>query len=102
MEKRQRPVACERNHKLIKQSTAVIEAVLLLVILQFVRELSEWILNPLLPGTEFAERMITMLIMIVLSGAVVLYARIRKTALFVFPKRFEKNILLQAAFQQYC
>lgn len=90
--KRQRPVACERNHKSLRQSTVMIEAVLWMVILQFVREFSKRLLNPLFPGTVFAERMITMLVMLVLSGAVVLYARIRKSALSVFPKHFQKNL----------
>lgn len=92
--KRQRPVACERDHKSLKQSTVIIEAISLMVILQFVREFSERLLNPLFPGTVFAERMITMMIMIVLSGVVVLYARLRKTALLVFPKHFGKTYLI--------
>ena len=92
--KRQRPVACERNHQSLKKSTVMIETILLMVILQFVRAVSERLLNPFLPGTTFAERMLTMLIMIVLSGAVVLYARIRKTALLVFPKHFGKPYIV--------
>lgn len=92
--KRQRPVACERNHKSLRQSTVIIEAVILIVILQFVRELSEWLLNPLFPGTVFAERMVTMVVMLILSGAVVLYARFRKTALSVFSKHFGKTYIL--------
>lgn len=92
--KRQRPVACERNHKSLRQSTVMIEAVLWMVILQFVREFSKRLLNPLFPGTVFAERMITMLVMLVLSGAVVLYARIRKSALSVFPKHFGKTYII--------
>lgn len=92
--KRQRPVACERNHKSLRQSTVMIEAVLWMVILQFVREFSERLLNPLFPGAVFAEQMITMMIMIVLSGTVVLYARIRKSALSVFPKHFGKTYII--------
>lgn len=65
-----------------------------MVILQSVREFSEWVLNPLFSGTVFAERMITMMIMMVLSGAVVLYARFRKTALSVFPKHFGKTCII--------
>ena len=74
--------------------TGIIETISLIVVLQFVRELSEWLLNPLFPGTVFAERMITMLVMLILSGAVILYARIRKTALSVFPKRFGKAYII--------
>lgn len=65
-----------------------------MVVLQFVRELSEWLLNPLFPGTVFQERMITMMIMVVLSGVVVLYARFRKTALSLFPEYFGKQYIL--------
>lgn len=92
--KRQRPVACERNHKLLKQSAVMIETILLMVILQFVRELSERLLNPLFPGTVFAERMVTAVIMITLSCAVVIYARIRKTVISVFSKRFGKAYII--------
>ena len=89
--KKQRSVTCERNHKSLRQSTVIIESILLMVILQFVREFSERLLNPHFPRTVFAERMITMLIMIILSGAFGLYTRIRKTALSVFPKHFGKT-----------
>lgn len=91
--KRQRPVACERNHKSLKQSTVIIEAVFLMIILQSVRILAEWLLNPIFPETVFAERMITMLIMIVLSGVVVMYTQIRKTELSIFPKHFGKSYI---------
>ena len=84
------------QQKTLRESTMIIEAVLLMVILQFVREFSEWLLNPLFPETVFAERMITMLVMIVLSGAVVLYARLRNTPLSVFPKIVSGNITAAA------
>lgn len=92
--KGQRPVACERSHKFLRQATVILEAISLMVVLQFVRELSEWLLNPLFPGTVFQERMITMMIMVVLSGVVVLYARFRKTALSLFPEYFGKQYIL--------
>ena len=82
------------QQKTLRESTMIIEAVLLMVILQFVREFSERLLNPLFPGAVFAEQMITMMIMIVLSGTVVLYARIRKSALSVFPKHFGKTYII--------
>ena len=63
-----------------------------MVVLQLERELSEWLLNPLFSETVFQERMITMMIMVVLSGVVVLYARIRKTALSRFPGAFWEEI----------
>lgn len=87
-------MACERNHKFLRQATVILEAFSLMVVLQFVRELSEWLLNPLFAGTVFQERMITMMIMVVLSGVVVLYARIRKTALSLFPEHFGKKYIL--------
>lgn len=92
--KGQRPVACERSHKFLRQATVILEAISLMVVLQFVRELSEWLLNPLFPGTVFQERMITMMIVVVLSGVVVLYARFRKTALSLFPEYFGKQYIL--------
>lgn len=90
----QRPAAWERNRKSWRQAAVVMEAILLMVILQFVREASERLLHPLFPGTAFAQRMSTMLVMIVLSGVVVLYAWFRKTALSVFPKHFGKSDIL--------
>ena len=92
--KGQRPVACERSHKFLRQATVILEAISLMVVLQFVRELSEWLLNPLFPGTVFQERMITMMIMVVLSGVVGVYARFRKTALSLFPEYFGKQYIL--------
>lgn len=66
------------------------EAVLLLIVLQAVRELLEWLIGSYIPDSQFADRMITMSVMLLLTGVMVLYAWIRKTPLSVFPEHFGK------------
>lgn len=73
---------------------AIIEALGLMVVLQGVRELVEYIACPWFPDTQYAARMITMSIMIVLSFAVVDYAKLKKQKLSVFPEKFSKRYVI--------
>lgn len=72
----------------MKKSRVIIEALVMLVVLQALREAIELLAASFTPKTTFAERMATMAAMLLLTGLVLLYARLRKTPLSVFPKKF--------------
>ena len=59
--------------------------------LQDVRELAEHIISA---EDDFYRRVATMCIMIILSAAAIIYARIRKTKLSVFPQKFSKAYVI--------
>lgn len=68
----------------------IIEALVMIIVLQGLRELAEYIVGPWFPDTQYAKKMITMSIMIALSLAVIIYAKIRKQKLSAFPEKFSK------------
>lgn len=78
----------------MKKATTKAEAFILIAVLQAIRELFEWLLNPLISGGSFKSRMITMSVMMALTAVVILYAKIRKTKLSVFPKVFNKKYIV--------
>jgi len=68
----------------------IIEAFVLMIILQAVMEIAEWLISPLLPDTRFAAKMLNMVLVILLTVAVIIFAKSRKQELSVFPKEFSK------------
>lgn len=76
------------------QLSALAEIFILLIVLQCVRELLEWAVQPVIGDDSFYKRMTTMTIMCVLSVAVVLYARLRRVKLSVFPERFGRGYVI--------
>lgn len=81
-----------RNHRNI--GAVVAEALALMIVLQGVREFFARWLSPLTPGTRASARMLDMALMILLTVAVLAYARCRKQELSVFPKAFSKPYVL--------
>lgn len=78
----------------MKKKIIIAEAFLIMIVLQAVRILAEKLINPFVPDNSFARRMVTMSVMLVLSGAVLLYARIMKMQLSVFPRKFDKEYII--------
>jgi len=76
-----------------KQSV-IIEAFVLMIILQAALEIAEWLISPLIPDTRFATRMLNMMLMSLLTVAVIIYAKCRKQELSVFPKEFSKAYVI--------
>ncbi len=72
----------------------VIMMIILMTILQGVRELAEYLISPMLPDIWFANRMLTMSLMVVLTVVLVSIARYRKQPLSVFPDRFSKGYII--------
>ena len=72
----------------------IAEAFLLMVVLQALREWIEVLAGGMLPNDTFTQRMTTMCAMLILTVAIVLYARLRKTSLSVFPARFSKGYII--------
>lgn len=78
----------------MKKVKILIEAILLLIILQAVREILEMIMNSFVIDESFTHRMITMTIMCFLSIGMVLLAKITKTKLSIFPEHFGKGYIV--------
>lgn len=78
----------------MRKALTLAESFLLMAALHLIRILSENAVRPLLPDTDFLRRMTTMASMLLLSGAVILYGRIRKTPLSFFPGTFSRRYLL--------
>lgn len=78
----------------MKKVKVLSEALLLMIVIQALRIALESLISKFVKIDTFSERMITMSVMICLSGLVVLYARIRKTSLSVFPERFGKFYII--------
>jgi len=74
----------------MKKRCIITEAILMVVILQAILMLLKKIADPLIPNPSFAQRMTTMAAMILLCGVVLLYAKLQKTKLSVFPAHFSK------------
>ncbi len=70
------------------------EALFLIIVLQALREAMEYLARSFVPDGRFAERMTTMCAMMLLTVVVILYARLRKTPLSVFPARFGKGYII--------
>ncbi len=73
------------------------EAILMIVVLQALLILFKYAASSYLPDSDFAKRMTMMTAMIILSAAVVIYAKLRKTELSVFPERFSKFYIIATA-----
>lgn len=76
------------------KSVVVIEAFVLMIVLQGIRELLERWISPMIPDTRFAAKMLTMVLMILLTGVVIVYAKLRKQELSAFPKTFSKRYII--------
>lgn len=80
-----------RNHNCTKAGRTIAEAFLIMIVLQAIKLLTESIVTPLVADDTFSGRMVTAAVMLVLTAVVCAYARLRKTALSVFPKPFGKQ-----------
>ncbi len=78
----------------MKKISVIAESLLIIIVLQFVRELAEAYLSAFVPAENFYMRMVTMMLMIILAFVVVLYARLRKTPLSFFPEKFGKGYII--------
>lgn len=78
----------------MKKKIIIAEAFLIMIVLQVVRIMAEKLINPFVPDNSFARRMVTMSVMLLLSGAVIVYARIMKTHFSVFPRKFDKKYII--------
>ena len=74
----------------MKRALAFAEAFLMMAVLQGARIGIECAVKPYFTDTDFVRRMTTAAVMILLSVCVFAYARLRKTPLSLFPKRFDK------------
>jgi membrane protease YdiL (CAAX protease family) len=72
----------------------IIEAFVLMIVLQGILELLEWLIAPSVPATRFASQMLSCALMSLLTVAVIIYARVRKQKLSVFPKAFSKFYII--------
>ena len=63
-------------------------ALAVIVLLQLLLNAGKILLLPLLPQTGFAQKMLTMCLMLVLSAGLAAWIRIKKYRLPVFPERF--------------
>ena len=72
----------------------IIEAFVLMIVLQGILELLEWLIAPSVPATRFASQMLSCALMCLLTVAVIIYARVRKQKLSVFPKAFSKFYII--------
>lgn len=72
------------NNK-IKQS---LEVIVLIVVLQVINITLKHYITPYIPDTKFMDKMLKMSIMIVLTILMIVYARIRKVNLSIFPYSF--------------
>ena len=70
------------------------EAVIMIAILQGLRELIEYLLLKTVPESQFAHKMVTMAAMIFLTFVVLIYAKLTKTKLTFFPARFSKGYII--------
>lgn len=80
-----------------RRKAAFVEILAVLLLLQGIKFILESLFSPILSGTRFAEKMLTMCVMLLLTGAVMLYAKLRKAKLSVLPKQFSKQHLLFTA-----
>lgn len=76
------------------KSAAFLEAIALMIILQGIRELSEWLIMPSIPDIRFAERILDMALMVLMTIVIIVYAKCRKQELSVFPKVFTKTYVI--------
>jgi len=76
------------THKL---APILIEIIATLLLLQSVLALLKHIIVPFFPDTIFSEKMVTMVIMIVLSLSLICFSRIRQQKLSVFPVKFGRK-----------
>ena len=72
----------------------ITEGILVIVIVQGLLILLEQLLSVFFPNTDFLERIITMISMIILTVVIILYARKKETTLSVFPQPFTKLSLI--------
>lgn len=72
----------------------ILTALTLMILLQGVRELIEYLISPYIPDTRFAGQMLTMCVMIVLTGTMIVFAKFTRQELSVFPKRFSKRYII--------
>lgn len=77
-----------------KKPLVFFEAVLLIIVLQALREGIEYPLMSVVPNESFYKRMVTMSVMIALTAIFVIYSKIRKTKLSLFPKSFGKGYII--------
>lgn len=79
-------MGCRNKEKII----VIVESLVMMIVFQGLRELAEYIVGPWFPDTQYTKKMITMSTMIVLSLAVITYAKIKKQKLSIFPEKFSK------------
>jgi len=77
-----------------KRLYVIFEAILLMVALQGITEISELYISSFFPRTRLNERIINISIMIVLTVVLILYAKIRKQALSFFPEKISKGYII--------
>ena len=77
-----------------KKAIIILEALLLMLVLQAVRECLEHLVAGKVPAYTFAERMVTMTVMLLLTVLLVLYAKIKKVPLSIFPEHFSKGYII--------
>lgn len=65
-----------------------------MLFLQVVREAIATVISEFSPNSMFSERMITMCIMVMLTSAIVFYARFRKISLSILPKKIGKGYII--------
>lgn len=70
----------------------ILEAFVLMVVLQGITELAELFISPFFPETRFNKRMINMSIMIGLTIVLICYAKVRNRHCPFFLKSFPKGI----------
>lgn len=70
------------------------EAAAVIIVLQLLLMFFESVAKNFVVNTPFAARMTTMTVMIVLSGVVLLYAKLQKVPLSVFPEHFGKFYII--------
>ena len=77
-----------------KKIGVLLEALVVMIVLQAVLQLAEGVLVPLVPDDSFWPRMVTAGLMLLLAAVIYIYARVRKTPLSVFPKPFGKRYII--------
>lgn len=88
-----RPRPCERQPK-SSVLPAILVIFLIMITLQGIRELAEYLISPNIPDTRFAGKMLTMTEMIVLIVLLLTVTQLTKQRLSVFPTRFSKGYII--------
>lgn len=73
-----------------KKGFVILEAFLVMIVLQGLRALGEWLLRPYVSESILGRKMCTMSLMLILTGVLVIYVGLRKQEFSLCPERFTR------------